>query len=68
MITRRKDPDVLDTSKPILQAPVYPRFPENTGKHRMPKDDPSLFKGREKKAAIQTEKNDTAPVDSLDEN
>lgn len=67
MITRRKDADVLDTSKPILEAPVYPRFPENTARHRMPKDEPSLFKGREKKSTIQTEKNDTAPVDGLDE-
>lgn len=44
MITKRKDPDVLDTSKSLLEPPVYPST-ENTRPHLAPKDDPDLLRG-----------------------
>jgi len=47
MISKRKDPDVLDTSKPILEPPVYPNFPENTPEGKLPKDNPDLLRKSE---------------------
>jgi len=44
MPVERKEPAIADTSKPILEAPVYPDFPENTPDARQPKDDPDLLR------------------------
>jgi len=67
MITKRKDPDVLDTSKPLLEPPVYPNFPENTPEGRMPKDDPDLLRKSDEDVDDVTNELDDVPSDNLDE-
>jgi len=67
MITKRKDPDVLDTSKPLLEPPVYPNFPENTPEGRMPKDDPDLLRKSDEGVDDVTNELDDVPSDNLDE-
>ena len=68
MITKRKDPDILDTSKPILAAPIYPDYPENTPQGRMPKDDPELTRKSDKDDEIDvTDEIADAPLDSLED-
>ncbi len=44
MARERGEPAIADTSKPILEAPVYPNFPENTPKPRKPSEDPDLLR------------------------
>lgn len=44
MISKRKEPDVLTRSKPILDAPIFPDYPTNTPEGRSPKDDPDLLR------------------------
>ncbi|GLU54527.1 hypothetical protein [Dyadobacter frigoris] len=68
MITKRKDSDVLDTGKPILEPPVYPNFPENTPEGRMPKDDPDLLrKSDDDDIDDITDEIEDAPLDSLED-
>ena len=67
MITKRKDPDVLDTSKPLLEPPVYPSFPENTPEGRMPKDDPDLLRKSDEDVDDVSNELDDVPLDNLDE-
>lgn len=68
MISKRKDPDVLDRSKPILDAPVYPNYPENTPDARLPKDNPDLLRKSDDDEVndVTNELND-AELDNLDE-
>ena len=47
MIRKRGEPAIADTSKPILEAPVFPDFPENTQPKRKPADDPDLLRKSE---------------------
>ncbi len=49
MIRKRGEPAIADTSKPILEAPVYPDFPENSIPGRKPADDPDLTRKSEDK-------------------
>lgn len=44
MPRERGEPAIADTSKPILEAPVYPNLPENTQPSRTPAEDPDLFR------------------------
>jgi len=68
MISKRKDPDVLDTSKPILEPPVYPNFPENTPEGRLPKDNPDLLrKSDDDESDDITGEFDNAQTENLDE-
>jgi len=69
MISKRKDPDenIISTSKPILDAPIYPDYPENTPKGRMPKDDPELLRNTKvNKDDVNSEIEDL-PIDNLDD-
>ncbi|KQS31059.1 hypothetical protein [Dyadobacter sp. Leaf189] len=42
MIRERGEPAILDTSKPILEAPVFPDYPQNTQQSRPVAEDPDL--------------------------
>lgn len=44
MISKRKDPDVLDTSKPLLEAPVYPNQQSRTPGNDLPSENPDLLR------------------------
>jgi hypothetical protein len=43
MIRERGEPAILDTSKPILEAPVFPDYPSNTQTQRPVAEDPDLI-------------------------
>jgi hypothetical protein len=43
MSRERGEPAIADTSKPIIEPPVFPDYPENTQKKREPAQDPDLF-------------------------
>lgn len=44
MIRERGEPAIADTSKPIIEPPVFPDYPENTQKTRPVADDPDLVR------------------------
>ena len=44
MARERGEPAIADTSKPIIEPPVFPDYPENTQKKREPAQDPDLLK------------------------
>jgi len=58
MIRRRGEPAIADTSKPILEAPVVPDFPENTQSKRKPADDPDLLRNSKVKTDEEDEDDD----------
>lgn len=43
MIRERGEPAIADTSKPIIEPPVFPDYPENTQKTRPVAEDPDLI-------------------------
>lgn len=43
MIRERGEPAIADTSKPIIEAPVFPDVPESTQKTRAVAQDPDLL-------------------------
>ncbi|QRR01052.1 hypothetical protein [Dyadobacter sandarakinus] len=42
MARERGEPAILDTSKPIIEPPVFPDYPQNTQQTRSVADDPDL--------------------------
>ena len=67
MISKRKDPDVLTRSKPILDAPVYPDYPVNTPEGRSPVDDPELLRNSDHEDNEITNEVNDEEADNLDE-
>jgi hypothetical protein len=47
MIRERGEPAIADTSKPIIEPPVFPDYPENTQKSRAVAQDPDLIGGED---------------------
>jgi|GEM_PF-3813767 len=47
MVRERGEPAIADTSKPIIEPPVFPDYPENTQKKREPAQDPDLLREEE---------------------
>ncbi|WAC09327.1 hypothetical protein [Dyadobacter pollutisoli] len=43
MIRERGEPAIADTSKPIIEPPVFPDYPENTQTTRPVAEDPDLI-------------------------
>jgi len=46
MIRKRGEPAIADTSKPIIEPPVFPDVPENTQTKRPVAEDPDLIGGK----------------------
>lgn len=45
MIRERGEPAIADTSKPIIEPPVFPDYPQNTQQSRPVAQDPDLVGG-----------------------
>jgi hypothetical protein len=58
MISKRKDPDVLDTSKPILEAPVYPNQQSRTPGDKLASENPDLLREDEEDIDVTDEVDD----------
>ncbi|TDE18206.1 hypothetical protein [Dyadobacter psychrotolerans] len=58
MIRERGEPAIADTSKPILEAPVVPDFPENTQPKRQPANDPDLLRNSKEESDEEDEDDD----------
>ncbi|MCF2444932.1 hypothetical protein L0657_13270 [Dyadobacter sp. CY345] len=68
MISKRKEPDVLTRSKPILDAPIFPDYPTNTPEGRSPKDDPDLLRKSDKNDDVDvTNELEEEDTDNLDD-
>ncbi|MCE7063690.1 hypothetical protein [Dyadobacter sp. CY326] len=62
MIRERGEPAIADTSKPILEAPVFQDFPQNTQQTRSVADDPDLIGDDDDDDA-----DDVLPADAVDD-
>jgi hypothetical protein len=68
MISKRKDPDVLDTSKPILEPPVFPNAQERTPGNNLPSENPDLLRENDEDDTDDVDEDiDDATLVSLDE-
>ncbi|WP_031526610.1 hypothetical protein [Dyadobacter crusticola] len=46
MIRQRGEPAILDTSKPIIEPPVFPDYPTNTQQSAPISEDPNIVGGK----------------------
>jgi hypothetical protein len=68
MIRERGEPAIADTSKPIIEPPVFPDYPENTQTTRPVAQDPDLVGGDDDDEDVEdlTDDDDTV-VDEFDD-
>lgn len=67
MISKRKDPDILNTSKPILETPVYTEMQKGTLGTDLPSQNPDLLREDDDDTDDITNEVDDATLIGLEE-
>ncbi|KAA0991881.1 hypothetical protein [Dyadobacter aurulentus] len=67
MIRERGEPAIADTSKPIIEPPVFPDYPQNTQQSRPVAQDPDLIGGDEDDEDHDVIDDEEEAVDEFDE-